>query len=109
TVRTDGVVDVKVKEFGIKAELGGGIAVMPSRMKLELDTRIAYAWKLSLHAALTVDPAPTKPVDFAHLLVFVAYPLELRYTPNTYLWVGAELPNWFGQTTVPCGGLRVRF
>lgn len=103
TVKTDGTIDVKVQKLGIKMELGGGFAVTPSRLKLELDTRIAYAWKFSLHGGLTLDPAATKAIDIARPLIFVAYPLELRWTPNTSVWIGRELPgDW-------CGGFRVRF
>ncbi len=102
TVR-DGVANVQVQKIGVKAELGGGFAVTPSRMKLELDSRIAYAWRFSFHAGLTIDPAADRLINVARPLVFVAYPMQFKWTPNTSIWVGRELPgDW-------CGGFRVRF
>lgn len=109
TVRTDGVVDVKVQKVGIKAELGGGTVITPTRMKLELDTRIIYAWKFSLHGGFTLDPAAQRVTEYVRPLFFVAYPLPFKLTPNTSAFIGVEVPVWVGQTTVPCGGLRVRF
>lgn len=99
----DGVTEINVKKLGVKAELGGGFAVTPNRMKLTLDSRIAYYRRVSLHAGLTIDPAADKFINVARPLVFVAYPLMSKWTPNTSVWVGRELPGEW------CGGFRVRF
>lgn len=109
TVRTDGAVDVKVQSFGIKAEFGGGFVVTPSRLKLALDTRILYFQRFSLHGGLSLDPTASQPTEYIRPLLFVAYPLPFKMTPNTSAFIGAEFPIWVGQTTVPVGGLRVRF
>ncbi len=102
TVR-DGKAEIAVKTIGVKAEFGGGFAVTADRMKLMLDSRVAYYRRLSLHAGLTIDPSADKLIDVARPLVFVAYPLMFKWTPNTSVWVGRELPGEW------CGGFRVRF
>lgn len=103
TVREDGEVNVSVRKFGAKYELGGGFGMGLDRVKLVLDTRIVYAWRLSLHGGLTLDPSADKLIDVARPLVFIAYPLPFRPLPNTSVWLGRELPgDWMG-------GFRVRF
>lgn len=102
-VHPDGTSKVEIKKTGFKYELGGGFAVTPNRLKLTVDTRVAFAWRLSAHIGLTADPAAGKAIDVFRPLLFVAYPLETKWTKNTSLWIGRELPgDW-------CGGLRVRF
>lgn len=104
TIHEDGEVDLKVKKLGLKAELGGGFGIASNRLKLVLDSRLAYAWRFSLHGGLTLDPAAPKAIDIARPIVFVAYPLLFKWTPNTSIWVGHEI---LGAPIA--GGLRVRF
>lgn len=104
SVRKDGQVVVRVREFGFCLEPGFGGAYNGIAGKEVVDVKFLYYHRLGLDGGITLDFGKgVKAVDIAKPLVTVSY-VPLSRFANTSVFIGTEL---FPQRLI--GGLRLAF